>query len=673
MRYRQVIVACLAACAAAGSPATAAPVGCDGATTPDGKVFPEPLLSLTYVSFAEFECGMQTLAAAFPQRIEVTSLGDSEGGYPIYDILMTDAAVPGPKQHLFVMSSIHGNEFGAREGAVRMIEEMANPALRGSEDFIEEVLARFVIHFVFSNPDGWTNGEILSNGGQGFQYTRQNTTSYDLNRNFPVRGWFAYDNSDYFQQEGDAVTQLLRRHAGQWGLGTDNHGQLADGYLAAGLQIVGEFDYQKSETLARFADGISAAMGEYLSTSLFFEVEQLIGEFAGAYRWGTLYDILGYSASGSGIDYYNTPGEVGGTGFATELSYANQQGANQFTYVAALNQIWTDSIRAINYTMFKQAIDPVDFVFEIGGDVAYLFDPKRVRHDDANGVGNALGDPGGFGQAPYDVSRMQFFVDLAREANRRVEPVRVPSVQAGAANLNDFDSLVISDHAIPEAVADAAAWYAQLRDWVEQGGNLVLTDGALQALAHLVDGISDQDVRRTAAYVGSVETFTDRAHPLNAGLRGVASQTFDTVPIGMSFGGTDNVAPNWEVARTAWEAAGGFTAGTHSAGFAIHGEILLGQGRIGILGALLPDPVEDHYHPFGLQNYAVTYTGYTLLQNHLAWSNPAQGQGPVVGRAVEARPLARGAGVLYGWVVLLIALALVWQRRDGWLLRTKAG
>lgn len=36
------------------------------------------------------------------------------------------------------------------------------------------------------------------------------------------------------------------------------------------------------------------------------------------------------------------------------------------------------------------------------------------------------------------------------------------------------------------------------------------------------------------------------------------------------------------------------------------------------LGALLPQPTEEHYHPYGLQSYAVTYTGYTLLQNMLA-------------------------------------------------------
>ena len=54
----------------------------------------------------------------------------------------------------------------------------------------------------------------------------------------------------------------------------------------------------------------------------------------------------------------------------------------------------------------------------------------------------------------------------------------------------------------------------------------------------------------------------------------------------------------------------------------------LGKGRVRFLGALLPDPTEDFYHPYGLQNYAVTYTGYTLLQNMLAHDNPARVDAP---------------------------------------------
>jgi len=631
-----------------GTPgAGAAPVACDGMPTPDGRIFPEPLTSLTYLTFAEFECGIALVEEAFPDLLEVTTIGTSFGGHPVYDVVMTAESIGGDKPELLVMSSIHGDEIGAREGAARIIEEMADPDLLGGEDWVQRVLDEFRIHFTFPNPDGWVNGEILTSDGASVMYTRENDPEdpldptepfgQDLNRNFPVKGYFAYQDPDYFQPEGDAMAALFEAHD-DWHLGTDNHGQANDEYLAAGLQIVGEFDYQKSEDLARFADGISAGMGEYVSTQLFAQLEQEAGEYAGAYHWGTLYDILGYSASGSGIDYYNTPGVINGSGFATELTVGKQAGTNQFTHNPVLNQIWVDSIRAINYTMFQQAIDPQEHVFETGGDVAYLFDPERIRHDDANGVGNDIGDPGQFGQAPYDVSRMTFFEDLDDHADRPVTAVRIGEVVGGAVDLDRFDTLVLANDAMPEAVDDEAAWWGLLADWVAGGGNLLLTDAALQVLPNLVDGIVADDIQVTEAYVGSVEAFTDREHPLNTGLRGVASQTFDTVPIGYAFGGSNNSAPNWEVDQAAWEAAGGYTAGTHSGGFTIHGELTVGDGRIGILGALLPDPTEEFYHPFGLQNYAVTYTGYTLLQNHLQWDNPSQIAAPAPGGEDDEQP-----------------------------------
>ena len=104
---------------------------------------------------------------------------------------------------------------------------------------------------------------------------------------------------------------------------------------------------------------------------------------------------------------------------------------------------------------------------------------------------------------------------------------------------------------------------------------------------------------------------------MNADLRGVASQTYDTVPIGYAFGSEGDSAPNWKIDQGVWEAAGGYTAGTNGAGQTIYGELPVKKGRVRFLGAVLPDPTEKYYHPYGLQNYAVTYTGYTLLQNML--------------------------------------------------------
>ena len=51
----------------------------------------------------------------------------------------------------------------------------------------------------------------------------------------------------------------------------------------------------------------------------------------------------------------------------------------------------------------------------------------------------------------------------------------------------------------------------------------------------------------------------------------------------------------------------------------MYGEKPLGDGVVRFLGALLPQPTEAFYHPYGLQDYAVTYTGYTLLENMLRW------------------------------------------------------
>jgi hypothetical protein len=595
--------------------ARAVPVKCAaGDVTPDGRVFPEPRVSLSFVQFHDFECGIALLEATFPDKIDVTVIGESKAGHPVYNVLVTDETVEGDKEKLLVVNSIHGNEIGAREGGIRSIEDLVDPRFLADEDWVRQVLSQYVIHFLFPNPDGWVNGDVWGTEGAGVAWTRGNGTGRDLNRNFPVSGWINTANAPLAEPESRAVVDNLFNEGG-WYLGTDNHGQLTDTFMAAGLQIVGQFDYQKSETLARFADAIADGMAEYVVLSELRQIEQATGLSMGPYRWGTLYDILGYSASGSMIDYYNTFDGVAGTGFATELTMSNLQASNALLPIQLVNQVWVDSIRGINYTMFRQAIDRQDFTFPVGSRAAYVFDPKVQRHTD-------LVDPPE-GQAPYAVTRMRFFADLNLYAERELPALRVADVVADPGVLDAYDSLVLANDAMPEHADDPAAaegYHAALRDWVAAGGNLVLTDGAVRSLPRIDERFAPADVSVAAHYVGFVN-FTDRSHTLNVGLRGVASQTYDTVPIGYRFGGS-NSAPNWKVRTAAWEAAGGTTVGTNGSGQTIYGEVPLGQGRIRFLGALLPDPSQEFFHPYGLQNYAVTYTGYTLLANMLVWDRP---------------------------------------------------
>ena len=106
-----------------------------------------------------------------------------------------------------------------------------------------------------------------------------------------------------------------------------------------------------------------------------------------------------------------------------------------------------------------------------------------------------------------------------------------------------------------------------------------------------------------------------RTH-LNENLRGVASQTYDVIPIGYPDGG--GAAPNWRV-----------VAGQVGRRRRVHrrhqrhrpdrlrrAPARRGQGHASS-ARCCPQPTEDYFHPYGLQNYAVTYTGYTLLENML--------------------------------------------------------
>jgi hypothetical protein len=612
MRLRLAALCAVVTALAAAPAAQATPVKCQPTDiTLDNRVFPEPDFSTNFTRFGEFECGMRLLEARYPELLDIRKIGTSEDGLPVYDIVMTNEDVKGKKKDkLLVISSIHGDEVPGREGAVRAIEDMVDPTLLGNQPWVQEVLRTHAIHWLFPNPDGWVAGDVIGERQAGVLTTRENGHGRDLNRDYPVHGWI---NDQKLQgSETRAVMDKLFS-AGGWFLGTDNHGQLADTYAAAGLQIVGEFDFQKSETLARFADGITDGMKEY---GVLRELEQLkaaTGLNLGAYRWGTLYDMLGYSASGSGIDYYNTPDTVGGTGFATEMTAGRFGEINWLVYPRTLNQIWVNSVRAINFTMFKQAIDRKEFTFPVGSKAAYVFDPRRIRHDDANGAGE--GDAGE-DQQPYDASRMDFFTDLNDDADRPLGKLRVKDVLQGDAE--KYDSLVLANDAMPEA-GDRAAYFAALKRFVEGGGNLVVTDAAVRGLVDM-GVLAEGDVNRVNQYVGYVD-FANRTNPLNQGLRGVARQTYDTVPIGYRFGGA-NSAPNWRVSSAAWTARGGTTAGTQGTGQTIYGELPLGQGKVRFLGALLPDPTEDFHHPYGLQSYAVTYTGYTLLENMLRYERP---------------------------------------------------
>jgi hypothetical protein len=220
--------------------------------------------------------------------------------------------------------------------------------------------------------------------------------------------------------------------------------------------------------------------------------------------------------------------------------------------------------------------------------------------------------------------------------------------------VTDEDDQVVTT---PYDQTEQAAYASALQEFAADGGNLVLTDGALAGLGALVEEL-DGAVSQGVFYAGYVD-FNDGdeptfdTHPMTENLQqdGTASgrqtldgeeyhdrrQTYEPVPMGYLVGAPASCnsgcdAPIWVVDEDAWTQAGGTHLGrsfvrggpddsTGWDGVSL-GELELGEGVVRIIGALLPEPTQDNFHPYGLASYGLTYTGYQLFENTTTWDNP---------------------------------------------------
>jgi hypothetical protein len=199
-------------------------------------------------------------------------------------------------------------------------------------------------------------------------------------------------------------------------------------------------------------------------------------------------------------------------------------------------------------------------------------------------------------------------------------------------------------------------WFQALAKWVRNGGNLVLTDGALRALPELT-AVQATAISRQTVYAGQ-SAFSDGSNdttkdPLardvvQPGARfntGMRRQTYEPTPLGFAIQNTDGAdgsyARQYDVDAATWKKAGGrYVAGSADAGArdaaanydrVTIGELRLGAGHIRIAGGLLPQPTERYDHQFGLEPYATTYTGYVIAKNLLEALNRSKGSGITIG------------------------------------------
>ena len=640
-----------ALCATTMSAATAAPTCPDPVTRPacGGRVIPGALTSGSYIQYwNEYVPVLDAIEGIAPGIIDVKKIGewlgsptemDSFGGRDIYVIRITDESVETPKKQVAISLSVHGIESAGREGGLRYVEDIAQWWAGGDRDHalyagdtaveLDEVLAELEIYVSVLNVDGWASGDIdpvkwATRSGSPGTFRRGNdnganavpTSGSDLNRDFPTLGWTGQDQPT--EPEAIAWVQLVSSFRNLV-TATDIHGELtsANDAFSDIMYPAGQWDAKELAQEEQFALNMNRTVerkfveeGVLLQNAFDLRGEDRPMKPA---NFATAYDVVGYDDSGFMGDWFVSEGavELDVENFLSHLAPAS-------AWIGTLEQAHVAAVKGNMEATIAEAMITGDVSPDLDlGRIAYVFDPRRVQRFAEEGA------------AAYDASRMDYFDELRAATGATIVPV--PSASLYERDLDEFDSVVLADDPLPPDLegraVDEQAYVAALDSFVRGGGQLVLTDGAINLLVTL-GLVAPGDVKFSRSEAGHVE-FGDRNHRWEQDLTGVPSQTYYAVPLGYNSDAAQG--PIWGIAEAAWTAKGGVTAGTVSDGGTVNlGELPHGSGSIAIFGAILPTQqpaVVGGPAPFGmsaanridhgLADYAISVAGGTILHSIL--------------------------------------------------------
>ncbi|EMA45984.1 M14 family zinc carboxypeptidase [Halobiforma nitratireducens] len=244
----------------------------------------------------------------------------------------------------------------------------------------------------------------------------------------------------------------------------------------------------------------------------------------------------------------------------------------------------------------------------------------------------------GYEQREYVVNPLRFFADLEPYVEdgamdrMGVHHVSRGRLLRGNSGQRHYDKLVVShDDGI-----DDHRYVAAIEEFVEAGGDLVLTDTGVNLLGELEVGeaaaIDAGDIETTDVMFATLE---DRSfdNPLLAAIRPRQQELWKGSQLGYT-SGVDQ--PATVVDREAFEAAGGETAGTIAGGVGA-GMLAASGSEINVLGSVLPPARQTELHPFGMADYAVSFMGHTLICNALGFEQRRYVDGELVGTWGEIR------------------------------------
>lgn len=379
----------------------------------------------------------------------------------------------------------------------------------------------------------------------------------------------------------------------------------------------------------------------------------------------TVIDAIGYTDSGFNGDFFAQTTGLNAPGYDIELAYNHITTSSQYEGAGAIfNDYHVHMVRHIVKSFMDAAALDVQISYETAGlRTAYVPTQFVITNLDDLVAGEPHPTPGGWADQnpgddqwdygpdqPFQARSTKYWDDIRPfvcencGTGNSVAGVFEPrnAAELTPANLANFDNLVISgsainqfflngapaENALPtldgEALADIDTAKVQaVLDWVNAGGNLILTDAALNFFD--MAGITSGAVEKEVGYMGGIRM--DLGHEMLNKVRGGVKQTYEPTPLGY---GTTGASPNWGIDPAAFNALDGSSvAGLVCPGSSLSqncngrnvalGYVDIGEGRIQFMGALLPDPTEEFYHPYGLDDYATTYSANQIVRNMLGW------------------------------------------------------
>lgn len=124
-------------------------------------------------AFEEVQAHVEAWNATHPAFVEVRTIGASRLGRPLWDVVVTDESVPGPKPALLLDGGHHGNENAGPELAMYLVDFLLENAARNAT--VARWLREVELHTVpIVNPDGYV------------AQTRGNALGVNLNRNYDL-------------------------------------------------------------------------------------------------------------------------------------------------------------------------------------------------------------------------------------------------------------------------------------------------------------------------------------------------------------------------------------------------------------------------------------------------------------------------------------------------------